>query len=368
MVIMKKKMNSKMTSLFMVIVIVIASVFGGVPTSIVANAVTMEKNLKGYSIPTYNIPAYRDSNLTQRDGTVYPSDEIYISLSNRTSKSILIEYNITGTNNYKCRWVDINYILTSTLVKKTPCNSYVTVYKRPGGAKYGTIYPNDVCMVSKESSGAYVQVIYPIGNNKYKAGFISSNDLRCFPGYPKNNSGNTGSNSSTVEYPLRNARCSWRGYNNSTWSWSENRYGSGHTNERVYHLGLDLTGDSTVYSCANGTVVACSNSNSGANGRYVIVQHSINGKKCYSFYAHLSSVSVKNGQSVNNQTKLGVIGGSGYGKNNYYGTHLHFAIVNTLWSNGSYYGYSTKFSGNSRTYNNVTYYNPKYVVEHNALP
>ena len=361
-------MNSKMTIVFMVIMIVISSVFGTVPTSIVANAVTMETNLRGYSIPTYNIPAYRDSNLTQRDGTVYPSDEIYISLSNRTSKSILIAYNVTGTNKYKCRWVDINYILTSTLVKKTPCNSYVTVYKRPGGAKYGTIYPNDVCRVSKESSGAYVQVIYPIGNNKYKVGFISSNDLRCFPGYPKNNSGNTGSNSSTVEYPLRNARCSWRGYNNSTWSWSENRYGSGHTNERVYHLGLDLTGDSTVYSCAPGTVVACSNSNSGANGRYVIVQHSINGKKCYSFYAHLSSVSVKNGQSVNNQTKLGVIGGSGYGKNNCYGTHLHFAIVNTLWSNGSYYGYSTKFSGNSRTYNNVTYYNPKYVVEHNALP
>ena len=117
--------------------------------------------------------------------------------------------------------------------------------------------------------------------------------------------------SNTVEYPLRNAKCSWSGYNNSTWSWSENRYGSGHTDERVYHLGLDLTGDSTVYACTTGTVAACSSDNSGANGRYVIVQHNINGRNCYSFYAHLSSVNVRVGQTVDNQTKLGVIGGSG---------------------------------------------------------
>ena len=186
---MKKKMNSKMTAIFMVIMIVIVSVLGAVPTSIVANAVTMDKNVRGYPIPTYNIPAYLDSGLTQRDGTVYPSDEIYISMSkeNRTSKSILISYNVTGTNQYKYRWVNIDYILTATQGKNIKCTSNVTVYKRPGGAKYGTIYPNDTCWISKNVSGSYVQLRYPIGNNQYKMGFISVNDLKYFPGYQSSN-------------------------------------------------------------------------------------------------------------------------------------------------------------------------------------
>ena len=182
-------MNSKMTAIFMVIMIVIVSVLGAVPTSIVANAVTMDKNVRGYPIPTYNIPAYLDSGLTQRDGTVYPSDEIYISMSkeNRTSKSILISYNVTGTNQYKYRWVNIDYILTATQGKNIKCTSNVTVYKRPGGAKYGTIYPNDTCWISKNVSGSYVQLRYPIGNNQYKMGFISVNDLKYFPGYQSSN-------------------------------------------------------------------------------------------------------------------------------------------------------------------------------------
>ena len=288
------------------------------------------------------------------------NDLIYIYSAN--SSSCYISYPVGSTRRY-------GYIRTSDLLllnytqNKISSKAKVDAFKQSNlSQKGGEIWVNDTVYVTGKNGSSY-RVTFNISGGNWKSMWISQASYDKIRGSSVNNNSST-----SVTYPLRNVRCSWRGYNNNTWSWSENRYGSGHTNERVYHLGLDLTGDSTVYACASGTVVTCSNSNSGANGRYVIVQHSINGRKCYSFYAHLSSVSVKNGQSVNNQTKLGVIGGSGYGKNNYYGTHLHFAIVNTLWSNGNYYGYSTKFSGNSRTYGNVTYYNPKYVVEHNALP
>lgn len=50
------------------------------------------------------------------------------------------------------------------------------------------------------------------------------------------------------------------------------------------------------------------------------------------------------------------------------GEHLHFAIVDTLWLKGAYYGYATNFNGNKCTYGGVTYYNPCYVINNNRLP
>ena len=149
---------------------------------------------------------------------------------------------------------------------------------------------------------------------------------------------------------------SWASYNNNS-------------GDRDYHLGIDIWGSSSnVYAASNGKVVAYSSNPSGANGRYVIIQHTLNGKTVYSFYAHLASVNVYNGQTVNTNTVIGKAGGSGYGSNSYYGKHLHFAIVDTLWSNGTYWGYSTYFTGNKRTYGGVTFYNPMYVVNYDKLP
>ena len=67
-------------------------------------------------------------------------------------------------------------------------------------------------------------------------------------------------------------------------------------------------------------------------------------------------------------SKIGVAGGSANNRDNYYGIHLHFAIVDTLWPKGDYWGYADKFSGDSKYYKNVTYYNPNYVIKNNRLP
>ena len=167
------------------------------------------------------------------------------------------------------------------------------------------------------------------------------------------------------QMPMDNAYCTWRspGSNMSWGAYTSNSSG------RNYHLGLDIYGrNGAVYATAPGTVVASSDSNRGANGRYLIIRHDLNGKTIYSFYAHLSTLYVSNGSTVDRNTQIAVAGGSGYGRNNYYGTHLHFAIVDTLWSSGGYYGYSTYFSSGSRYYQGVTYYNPLYVINNDKLP
>ena len=166
---------------------------------------------------------------------------------------------------------------------------------------------------------------------------------------------------SAFQMPLNGVYCSWRSSNN--WSWAENANGGGYSSARVYHLGADLLGSSDdVYAIGDGAVVKSGWNN--ANGNYVVIRHQVSGKTVYSFYAHLSSRNVSAGIQVNKGDKIGVVGNTGSSSR---GKHLHFAMMDTLWS-GSYYGYSTYFTGNTRTYQGVTYYNPIYVVQNGKLP
>ena len=167
--------------------------------------------------------------------------------------------------------------------------------------------------------------------------------------------GETSNSSGIFQYPVSNYYVcgnDWRTYYSKRPS-------------RPYHVGIDIAsknGDTAIYAAASGTVAKVGWNN--ANGNYVVLKHNISGKPVYSFYAHLSKYTVSSGKSVSKGTKIGVIGNTGSEQT---GTHLHFAITNTLWS-GSYYGYATKFSGDKTTYAGVTYYNPHYVIKYNKLP
>lgn len=168
------------------------------------------------------------------------------------------------------------------------------------------------------------------------------------------------------QLPLRNAYCTWKSYSNMSWGSRTAR-----SDGREYHLGLDLWGDGgRVYPANVGKVVDLSNhpNGGGANGRYVIIEHTINGRTVYSFYAHLAEVTVSRNQIVTPNTQIGVAGGSGKGYENYYGKHLHFAITDTLKVGGGYAGYSYAFTGNKRTHGGVTFYNPLFVIENGRLP
>lgn len=168
-----------------------------------------------------------------------------------------------------------------------------------------------------------------------------------------------------IRAPMDNMYCTWK--TKTDYSWAQNKTDN-NAPGRNYHLGIDVYGtNGNVYAFADGDIVAYSNVPSGANGRYIIIKHNIGGRNCYSFYAHLASVEKTSGH-VTAGTKIAIAGGSGKYNENYYKTHLHFAIVDTLWQSGGYWGYAEYFSGNATTYDRVTYYNPIYVINNKQLP
>lgn len=145
-----------------------------------------------------------------------------------------------------------------------------------------------------------------------------------------------------------------------------NEYSAAKAKEgRPYHLGVDIcssTGDTSIYAFADGTVAAADYNS--ANGNFVVLRHERGGQTFYSFYAHLSRITVSKGDSLKAGDALGVIGNTGSSSR---GTHLHFAIVSTLWAKGSYWGYGPQ-KGSSVSYDGVTYYDPYYVVQNGSLP
>ena len=171
----------------------------------------------------------------------------------------------------------------------------------------------------------------------------------------------TSAATTSFQWPMHDVYCTWRtpGDNMSWGAYTSN------TSGRCYHLGCDLYGSSgAVYACADGSVAGAGYN--AANGNYLILQHTLgDGSTIYSFYAHLASRGVGIGQSVSAGSQIGVAGSTGSSAR---AVHLHFAIVNKLLPGGGYYGYATRFSGNSVTYGAVTFYNPKFVLENGCRP
>ena len=117
------------------------------------------------------------------------------------------------------------------------------------------------------------------------------------------------------------------------------------------HHGIDLSCVSegtTVYAAAAG-VVARIVERSSCGGNMVWVYHNINGRQYTTVYMHLLYISVKNGQTVTSQTKIGGMGG---GSTKSYdkctgGQHLHFGVA---------YGHNA-YNFNNNSFNPRNVYN-----------
>lgn len=123
-----------------------------------------------------------------------------------------------------------------------------------------------------------------------------------------------------------------------------------------WHEGIDIgvRAGTTVYSVANGMVAGIVRYNCGGN--MVVVHHNVNGQTYTSVYAHLSSVAVSEGQTVNRNTVIGYSGGTpgGYDQCTF-GEHLHLTIaVGLFWVD--YYDWTNdlniNYSRNPRNYIN----------------
>lgn len=92
------------------------------------------------------------------------------------------------------------------------------------------------------------------------------------------------------------------------------------------HNGIDIAAPAgtSVLAAAPGTV-RVSTTKGGARGYYIVIEHPIKGTdySYYSYYQHLSRLSVNVGQEINAGTTIGAVGNTGGN----YGIHLHFGIV-----------------------------------------
>lgn len=101
------------------------------------------------------------------------------------------------------------------------------------------------------------------------------------------------------------------------------------------HLGIDTGNGEQDYgkfigAGAEGVVAARSFTYLSGAGRWVKVGHNVEGHVTYSYYMHLSSISVSVGDRVSQGQIVGKMGGSGYGRNRYYSPHLHTEIFHYL--------------------------------------
>jgi murein DD-endopeptidase MepM/ murein hydrolase activator NlpD len=85
------------------------------------------------------------------------------------------------------------------------------------------------------------------------------------------------------------------------------------------HKGIDIArpSDRSILAADNGTVVFAGED--GGYGNKVVIDHN-NGMR--TLYAHLSSIDVSVGQTVQKGSKIGIMGSTG----NSTGIHLHFEV------------------------------------------
>lgn len=92
-----------------------------------------------------------------------------------------------------------------------------------------------------------------------------------------------------------------------------------------FHKGMDFTPGygEPVYSITSGTVAHVGFSEAGY-GRYIYIEHNINGEEFLSVYAHLETwtVLVEEGDTVTPGQQIGTVGNTGIST----GPHLHFEI------------------------------------------
>jgi len=146
------------------------------------------------------------------------------------------------------------------------------------------------------------------------------------------------------------------------------------------HLALDLTSKSnnlSIYPFLNGTVEFAGWENT--NGNYIVIKHvNADNKPFYSWYVHLESMNVKKGDTVNTNTLIGQMGGTGTGGGGR--IHLHFMITSTILNQAipglSNYPIDWDYTGNVPTkggtldyveYNGTRYFNPYLIIQNKSL-
>jgi hypothetical protein len=170
------------------------------------------KPLKAYTISSSNnTPAYSDENLTKRKGTIYSTDELWITSIKMNKKGTWIaiaSYPVTGGR--KTAIIPLSVITTATApTEQGVAQTSLTTFRRAGSStKAGSISKNDKVW-NLGTSGKYTQVMYNIGSvsspSGYRIAWISTANYNKYVKV-SGNSGSSGSKTTTssVEASVQN--------------------------------------------------------------------------------------------------------------------------------------------------------------------
>ena len=129
--------------------------------------------------------------------------------------------------------------------------------------------------------------------------------------------------------PLHNPSSNYHGFGSCSTD--------GHNSCNYHHPAVDVgPGDEVnpnIYSIGYGDVTYVGEMFPGF-GNYLIIRHNINGENFYSVYAHLSTVTVDQGDMVDSNTVIGQMGNTGTGD-----VHLHFEVRTSLGVNSQGTGF-----------------------------
>lgn len=125
------------------------------------------KPIKVYTISTgNNTIAYSNSNLKSKVGTIYASDELYVSyIGKNSSGRWYCQLTYPTSKGRKQGFVPLSVITNATtLSEKNTARAGITTYRRASSSvKYGSISKGDT-VYKLTTSGSYTQVLYNIGS------------------------------------------------------------------------------------------------------------------------------------------------------------------------------------------------------------
>lgn len=157
-----------------------------VPSSAATPSLSGGAYMKTYVLSTSNnTPVYTSASLKKRgtsspykayNATIYANDEVYVYSMNATYS--YISYPVGGTRRR-------GYVKTSAITSNNysvgakTSKAYIKVSRRAGSIPYGNIDKGDT-VYTMASSGNYIQVAYPVGNNVWKAGWITKANYNAY--------------------------------------------------------------------------------------------------------------------------------------------------------------------------------------------
>ena len=256
-----------------------------------------------------------------------------------------IEYSVTGSSNKKRGYVPTNTINLTESVSapssSNPGTRYIqkvcSTYFGPGTSGYAVAdamyYAMEVkYMGVKDSTNQYAFIEYSSNGTNKKRAWIYANNLAIGNPAPPPTGFKTFKEGAYIPtgYPLAGAYVS-QGWNDK------------HTNNKG-HLGYDLTGITYAKPLFAGKVVKINTelNESSWNGKYVCIEHTVNGVTFYTAYCHLASVLVEENKEVNLDTNLGKVGNT-TATGSSMGTHLHVCVFTGGMASPS--GYCSDLSG-----------------------